>query len=332
MPSTKTEKLARRCRRTEEATDAYASIAGDVLEERFRPFLSEEEASLFPPGTVAKILRTIGVDTVRGAHQAFVEADEASAWTAEEYTRLCRQRDDTAAALYDVVVEFRKRCRVYMDARQEKIELGISGRTPRGPEDLHRWSGGVVGMVKGHEDKLSIDRGQFKTAPYLKKIERLRDDLGRLLDAIELGKVHKSVALHERRQALAECELYQLHGSRLVESALGLAGRPDLAYQIRGVHPPGRPRKAASVRNSGRNVVRRARESFSRLSAAVRRARESFRSRLRSVRKARGSFSSRSALVRNAWESFSPRGGLVQRARESFSRLSATVRRARGNF
>jgi len=98
MPSTKTQKLARRCRRTEEATDAYASVAGDVLEERFRPFLSEEEARLFPPGAVAKILQSIGVDAVRGAHQAFVEADEASARTAEEYARLCRQRDDTAAA------------------------------------------------------------------------------------------------------------------------------------------------------------------------------------------------------------------------------------------
>ena len=332
MPSTKTQTLARRCRRTEEATDAYASIVGEILAERFRPFQSDEEARRLPPETIARILRVVGVDMVRGTHADFVEADGAAAWTADEYSRLCRERDATAAALYDVLVEFRKHCRVYLDARQEKHELGISGRTPRGPEALHRWAGGLVGMVQGPQGEISIDLGRFKVERYVKRIEGLRAELGLLLDGIELGKMHKSVTLNERRQALAEIELVQLHGSRLVESALGLAGRPDLAFQIRGVHPPGRPKKAAGVRKSGQNVVQRARESFWRLSATVRRARESFRSRRWAVRRARESFSSRPGGVRRARESFSSPSGAVRRARESFSRLTAAVQRARESF
>ncbi len=210
MPSTKTPKLARRCRRTEEATEAYASVAGNVLDERIRPFLSDEEAACFLLGP----------------------SPGSCGWLHENRTAPRRARPSP---------------------RRDQ-----AWQAPR-------------------------ERGSSRTAPCPRRV-----------------RAFSAPRLAPRRVGP------------------GPGRPPGPAYQIRGVRPPGRPRKALSVRNSGQNVVRKARESFARLSAAVRRARESFWSRRRGVRRARESFSSRPGGVRTARESFSSRPSVVRRARESF--------------
>ncbi len=317
MTMSKTQ-LTQSCRRSEKATEAYAPVAGDALEQAGRPLLTDEEARILTPGMITRILCFFGSRRIREAREAFDEADLACSRLDEEYGRLTRERDAAAVAAYDQLVDFRKQCRIYMDAKQEKVDLGTSGRTPRQPEAVCRWGKFVVGMVKGHELELRVDHRLFDPAPYVRELEKRVKRLDAALDAVEAGKLSKQVAVRERQLAFEECKRVQLHGSRLVESALGLAGRPDLALKIRGVGLPGRRReKASRTRIAVENAVRRARKGFSRLADAVRRARKSSSSRSRGVRESRQSLPSRWPLVRSARQGFSRLAGAVRRARQS---------------
>lgn len=297
------QELEKRCRQAERASARLARVAGGLWAPLVEQELGAEGASRLvgdPASSTALVLDVAGVRWIREARDGVIEADLAHAAAQERYRELAGRRDAVSRALYDLVVELRERCRA-SNAVDEKHLLGVSGRTPRTPDLLCRTSRVVVAAVKRWDDEPPAELKGLVPGPYVRRIEGLANDLEAALDAVALADVRKRAARRARKTAIEHCEWSLLHGSRLVESALSLLGREELAFEIRGRRRPGRPSKKF------RQAVRRAREGFPWLPEAVRRARESFSPLASLVTRARESFSSLAALVRRARESFSSR-------------------------
>ena len=274
MLSRKVLKLQKRCYATERATEAYARIACDVWVPRFREELSAEEAERFadPGGFFQLMLEVTGVRMVRTACDEMIAADRAWRRACRELTWTCRRRDKAVKALYRSVVKVRKKYKAHLDAKAEKAFLFVSGETPRQPLELSRWADAIEEGLRAPEFPIAARR--LDAEHHADELAERRTALDEAADAIAFAEAEKTKTQRDRQLAIEACEQIHLRCSQYVEAALRFVGREDLAYEIRGVRRPGRPRK-------GENLPSRGAESFSWLPRALRRARKSFSRRLR---------------------------------------------------
>lgn len=305
MLTPKVQDLEQRCHQAEQAVLRLAGVAGDAWARRIELLLTAEEIDGFsgdPAAKTALVLEVAGARWIREARDAAIVADRAHTQAEAEHRELADRRDKVSRELYEVLVDFRDRCRTLTSAHDAKRYLGVSGRTPRTPDRLRRCAGGVVDAVRGWGDEPPVDLQELDPAPYVRRLEELAPELDAAIKAVAVARARKRTARRRRKAAIEHCEWSLLHGGRLVESSLGLVDLEELALEIRGRRRPGRPSKtsrpasaetleAAKALFPGRDVVRRARESFPWLRGAVRRGRESFASLVNAVRRARESIS-----------------------------------------
>jgi hypothetical protein len=293
MLTPKVQDLEQRCHQAEQAVVRLAAMAGDAWTRRIETLLTADEIgglSGDPAAKTALILEIAGARWIREAREAVIDADQAHTRAEAEHRELAGRRDAVSRELYDVLVDFRDRCRTLTSARDARRYLGFSGRTPRTPDRLRRCAGLAVDAVRGWGDEPPVDLKELRPAPFVRRLEELGIELDAAVKAVAVARVRKRTARRRRKAAIEHCEWSLLHGARLVESSLGLVDLEELALEIRGRRRPGRPsrtRRQASAAPPeatmspfpGRDAVREGRESFSSLAGAVRRGRESFSSR-----------------------------------------------------
>lgn len=247
MLTPRVQDLIERCRRAQEAADAYAPL----VDERLRAESVDPEPC--PPGTHEASLRRAG-DDIGKAADAAAAADLAHSRAVEAHRGHMERRDALVAALYRDIVDLRRAWRPQITKKDEKGLFGISGKTPRGPINLVFWTQAVLIGWRTAERRFE-DMVRKALSTRIARIRRLHDELETEdAAATDAGRT-RDVARGDRLEAIEECERALQVNGHFVESFLMRVGRRDLVTKIRGKGPRGRPKKGDAPRRTAKTVL-----------------------------------------------------------------------------
>lgn len=227
MLSSRVRNLVDRCRRAQDAMDAYAPR----IEERLRA-----------GGGYERSLRHLSAQLAAIA-DATVEADLAHARTVEAHQEWTERRDGLAAALYREISDLRRDWRDRHDRGLLTRSSGLSGKTPRQPAKLAAWAEalfvnwGVGGVVRNDDFLETGFEARIATARKLvAELKAARAEAGK-------ANLRRAKARDDRRRAIATCKSELRGSARIAEDFLIKSGLRDLVVEVRGKAPRGRPRK-----------------------------------------------------------------------------------------
>ncbi len=147
-----------------------------------------------------------------------------------------RRRERATEELYEVAKRLRQFCRGVFEDGTGDAFLGLHGRLPREPKELHAAFGPVVGRLADGEWPLPEQRlGDFKIKrdEMVRSVVQHHDDLGEALSAIKEGETREAVAQAAKNRAAEAHKCFLAKSSRFLETALDLAGLDDLAAAVR---------------------------------------------------------------------------------------------------
>ncbi len=144
-----------------------------------------------------------------------------------------RERREVAAELRARLVRLRERLRGIYGAAGTAQILDLEGRTPRGFEQLGRYSRWLVRRLRNVElPPLGIGL-EVDPKAWANDLEPLALRLMTLVDLLRAGGWCEEDAVHARNQSIASLDADYVPVLRLIESVYLLGGRPHLAKKLR---------------------------------------------------------------------------------------------------
>ena len=226
------------------ASVAYgcAALLDAGIEQQLGPAIAAE-AGLAAGGQLAVRI----AHRIEQLRQLFEASDEAVAKITDELRRWRRLRDQAHEQLYDQAKSLRKICRALFDGDEGDLFLGLRGKLPREPKELHSRFGRVVRRLADAEWPAPVSRRvgiRMDRGKVVESVIEAYGDLGRALAAIKEGEAREQMAKVARKRARTAHDTFLTKSGRYLEAALDLAGLDDLAATVRpSVGRMGRPPK-----------------------------------------------------------------------------------------
>ncbi len=145
------------------------------------------------------------------------------------------QRRETAVELRGKLVDLRDRLRGIYGAAEAARILDLVGRTPRGFEELARYSRWLVGRLRDVELPPPEVGLEVDAAAWADDLEPPALRLTALVERLRLGGWRQADALHTRNLSLAAFDADHGPVTRLIESIYLLGGQRYLAKKLRPV-------------------------------------------------------------------------------------------------
>ncbi len=226
------------------AAEGCAELLDVGLEEQLGPALAVEAKLPNGGGTALRVARRMA--TLSRSLKASKEVLER---LRDELRRWRRRRDRAMSQVYDKAKHLRRGCRhLYGKARADEF-LGLRGKLPREPGDLHEQLGPLIGRLADAEWPEPSRKGMrglsFDREEAVDGLAERYGELGRALDAVDEGETREKMALMVKDRAEKIYETFRGRGTRYLIATLELAGLDELAATLRpGGRRPGRPAKA----------------------------------------------------------------------------------------
>lgn len=218
-----------------QAGETNADAVGEAFAKRYGGHLEKGEKAPDLALAMRLVARALRADT-----KAMVAADAAHEHELADDDQPRTDREKTAAALRDRLVKLRGAVSGGYGTKAER-DMGFIGEIPKDPVVMVRYAGTVIKNARSIKLPAPVVDGiNINPKNLAQQLEALVVALEKHIEDVAREAREAQVTLSARNEATARYDEHFTVAARFFESALFMAGKPDLAARVRpSVRRPG---------------------------------------------------------------------------------------------